>query len=91
MTAAEPKEKGAVEQVRHFLRQLENGEASPEDASRIRDELGELVSRVERVNKLYPEQEGPELSSDVRELFEQIDRNKLVDRFPFLKQAASFL
>lgn len=91
MTDENQDRNGTVQRVRRFLRQLDRGDASVEDAGRIRDELCELVSRVERVNEMYPEREGPELSSDVQELLQEIDRNKLVDRFPFIKQAASFL
>jgi hypothetical protein len=91
MMKANTSDQDAVQRVRKFLRRLDDGEVSVDDAEQIREELREVVSRVKRVNKKFPGDQGPELSADVQHLFREIDRNKLRDRFSFLDNiAASF-
>lgn len=91
MTVTESDQESAVQRVRAFLHKLDEGEVSVDDAEQIRDELREVVSRVKRVRKKFPGDQGPELSADVEHLFREIDRNKLRDRFSFLDNiAASF-
>ncbi len=81
----------ALQRVRTFLRNLDRGSVSLENADQIRDDLYKLVSRVERMQERLPQDQSPELSPDVCRVLKQIDRKKnLIDRFPFLK-AASFL
>ncbi len=83
-------ERSSLERVRSFLADLENGDARPQDAEKIRDDLYELVSRVERVQNLYPDGQEPELSPDVCRLLKRLGKKNILRRFPFMK-AASFL
>lgn len=84
-------ERSSLERVRSFLNALERGDATLEDAEDIRDDLYELVNRIQRVQERLPEGHRPELSSEVGELLQSIDNQKgMLQQFPFIK-AASFL
>lgn len=76
--------------VQNFLHQVKNGQKSMDQVEEVREELYELVARLEQFKKQYPEQEPPELSSEFQKALKNLERSSLVDRFPFLK-AASFL
>ncbi len=90
MKDQQPGGRSSLDRVRSFLRDLDEGRVTLNEAERIRDDLYELVSRVERMQNVYPDDREPELSPDVCKLLKKIGKKKLVNRFPFLK-AASFL
>ncbi len=95
MKTVESDRSDAVQRVRSFLHRLEEGETSVEEVERIKSELREIVSRVERAKKRFPEDREPEVSPEVRRLLQELKQEHLIDRLPYLKKikkmVASFL
>jgi len=83
MSVQQKKSGSALARVRRFLRKLDQGVVSMEDVDRIRDDLEELLSRVERMKEQLPDDHELELSPGVGELVNKMNQTeRLIDKFP---------